>query len=199
MIASALSFNAEQHEYRLDGLVLPSVTQVLAELSARIYRFVNSADMVRTAHFGTAVHAVIKLEHAGELDEDALDDQLRPYLAKWRQFRAQSGFEVHLGEQQVLSRKYGYAGTLDLFGKLNGRYALIDAKRTAGVPRTAGPQTAAYEQALRESYPFIGVDPVDRYALQLCDSKWQLVPFRDRDDLRVFLSALTLHQWSAAS
>ncbi len=199
MSDTAVSFDAELHQYHVDGQRYPSVTQVLGDLSARAYRFVKAEDMARTALLGTAVHAVIELDSHNELDEDDLDDALRPYLDKWRTFRAQSGFQVIYSEQVVASRKYGYAGKLDLFGRLNGRYALIDAKRTAGVPRTAGPQTAGYEQALRESHPEIGIDPIDRYALQLTDAKWQLQPFRDRNDLRVFLSALQLHQWSTAA
>ena len=196
MNAAAVQFDAEAHTYTVDGVLFPSVTQVLGDLSARIYRFVNAADMVRTAQLGTAVHAVIELDAHDQLDEDDLDDGLRPYLDMWRQFKAQSGFQVILSEQRVVSQRYGYAGTLDLFGRLHKRLALADAKRCAAVPKTAGPQTAGYEIALRECHPEFGIEPIDRYALHLTPERWQLVPLRDRDDSRVFLSALTLHKWS---
>jgi hypothetical protein len=129
---------------------------------------------------------------------------LRPYLASWRQFRAQSGFVPVLSEARVHSRRYGFAGTLDLFGVMNDSPTLIDAKRTAQVPRSAGPQTAAYQIALRESRPEAIADAIElgvvgmnimRFALHLTPGRWQLVPFRNPNDQRVFLSALTIHNY----
>jgi hypothetical protein len=150
---------------------------------------------------------VIELDILGQRDEDELDHRLLPYLEKWRAFRAHSGFAPLLSESRVVSRRYRYAGTLDLFGVLNAEAALIDAKRCASVPRTAGPQTAGYEIALRECMPDVvnraAVGPRDgriyRFALHLTPSErrgWTLVPFTDPNDARVFLSALTTHNWS---
>jgi len=121
----------------------------------------------------------------------------------WRQFRAQSGFVPVLNEHRVHSARYGYAGTIDLFGVLNSDAALIDAKRTAAVPRSVGPQTAGYEQAIRESLPDAvarcvsgpGNGHINRYALHLTPERWRLVPQKDPNDLRVFLASLTLHNY----
>lgn len=207
---AAVQFDAEAHEYRVDGEQYDSVTQVLKPLSERLYRFVKAEDMARAAQLGTAVHMLIELDSRSILDESALDPQLQPYLEKWRQFRAQSGFIPLLNEQIVFSRKYRIAGMLDLFGTLNGDAALIDAKRCASVPRTAGPQTAGYEILLRESMPDVvaraasgpGAGRIKRYALHLTPGTrpgWALVPFKDPNDARVFLSAATLTQWSKAA
>ena len=200
---AGLDYNDERHEYRIAGQVVPSVTQVLARLSAEEYRFVDRALMESAAALGTAVHKLIELDLRGSLDVDALSDGLRPYYAAWRNFMAVSGFRTVLSETRVYSARHGYAGTLDLAGWLGDRFAVIDAKRTAAVPRTAGPQTAAYEQALREHADDAVLWPketsIDRYALHLkADGKWKLVPFTERNDLRVFLSAKTLHDWSKA-
>lgn len=203
-----LHFDAEAHVYTLDGARVPSVTEILSDLSAREYRFVNAGVMAEAAWLGSVVHKLIELDIGAALDESDLDPRLLPYLDAWRQFCAQSGFQPLLSEQRVYSRRYGYAGTLDLFGSLHGDAALIDAKRCASVPRTAGPQTAGYETALRECQPEIvaqassGVAPgrIKRYALHLLPgSKWRLVPFTNPADSRVFLSALTLSNWSKAA
>lgn len=210
MLESPLQFDAESHSYTVDGEAFPSVTEILRDLSAREYRFVDAGLMASAAWFGTAVHSLIELDIAGTLDEAALDPQLLGYLAKWRQFRAQSGFVPLLSESRVFSRRYRYAGTLDLFGTLNGEAVLIDAKRCAKVPRTAGPQLAAYELALRECEPNAvaaavsgpGAGRIARFALQLVPTNtpgWKLVPFKDPNDSRVFLSALTLTTWSKAA
>ena len=204
MSEGALAFDAERHEYTLGVRRLPSVTEILRPVSMFEYRFVSASVMERAALLGSATHALIELDIAGTLDEDALDDSLRPYLASWRQFRAQSGFVPVLSEARVHSRRYGFAGTLDLFGVMNDSPTLIDAKRTAQVPRSAGPQTAAYQIALRESRPEAIADAIElgvvgmnimRFALHLTPGRWQLVPFRNPNDQRVFLSALTIHNY----
>ncbi len=192
-----LVFNEASHTYTLDGKLLPSVTQVLKALPSP-YLHVDPDVLEQAAEIGRAVHWIIEHEVLGDLEEALVDFHLLPYLDQWRDFRRTSGFEVYLSEARVYSERYRYAGTLDLFGRLNGRKVLIDAKRTAAVPRSAGPQTAGYENALRELRPdLIGKDePVDRFALHLTPKRWTLVPFKEPGDLRVFLSALTIHQWS---
>lgn len=210
MAAAVLQFDAESHSYRLDGLPVPSVTSILKDLSEREYRFVKAETMAESAWLGQAVHKVIELETANTLDEDLLDARLYEYLDAWRHFRAHSGFIPVLSEEKVYSRRYQYAGQLDLLGTLNGDCSLIDAKRCAGVPRTAGPQTAGYEVALRECRPDIVAQlasgpnggRIRRYALHLTPNVrpgYRLVPFTDPNDARVFLSALTLNTWSNAA
>lgn len=193
MGAAVLQYDDATHTYTLDGKVLPSVTQILKRLSQVAYRFVDRKVMDRAAALGTAVHKLIELDIAGTLDEDALDPQLHLYLKSWRTFRATSGFHPMLSEQRVHSERYGYAGTLDMLGELHGSIALIDAKRCAQVPVTAGPQTAGYELAARERFPEIFTGKrAKRFALQLnTDGTHRLVPFTDPDDARVFLSELT--------
>jgi|SRR5690606_9702692 len=194
--AGGLLFDEAAHRYTLDGRPVPGVTTVLKLVSGADYAGVDPDVLARAAARGTAVHRMVELDGQGILDEDSLDDELRPYLAQWRQFMAQSGFVSLLQEGKVASRRYGYAGTLDLFGVLNGRFALIDVKSVVRVMRATGPQTAAYELALREWNPDVlpGDAPVDRFALQLRPAAaWQLVPFPSRTDARVFLGALTCH------
>lgn len=210
MLDSPLQFDAEAHSYTVDGVPYDSVTQILRELSAREYRFVAAGVMAEAAWLGQAVHKLIELDILGLLDASELDPRLLPYLEKWHAFRAHSGFVPLLSETQVFSRRYRFAGTLDLFGVLNGEAALVDAKRCASVPRTAGPQTAGYELALRECLPDVvaraavgpGEGRIHRFALHLTPSEtrgWTLVPFKNPNDARVFLSALTLHNWSKAA
>lgn len=193
-----ITFEPDSHTYRDEhGRVLPSVTQVLAPLSANAYRGVSQEVMERAAEIGTAVHKMIELDVQGVLDESSLHPSIEQYLPAWRRFLLESGFEVLGSEMRVASRRYGFAGTLDLYGLLHGKHSLIDAKRVAQVQRTTGPQTAGYEIALREETGLPSTTRVDRYALQLVDDKFRLIPLTDPADQRVFLAALTLHNWSA--
>lgn len=193
-VADGLQYDDATHTYTIGGRRLPSVTEVLGPITAHEYHGVNLDVMERAALLGKAVHKLIELDIAGTLDDDALDDALRPYLAQWRQFRQQSGFKAMFSEQRVHSPKWGYAGTYDLIGSLNRKFALIDCKRTCAVPRSAGPQTAAYVQAIRENSFDLPAD-IDRYVLHLTPERWRLVPQKDPNDLRVFLAALTLHNY----
>lgn len=197
-----LTFNADDHTYRLDGQNVPGVTTALKPISTADYAFVDPEVMERKALFGTAVHKLIELDCLGELDVEDLDEDLVPYYGAWREFLAASGFQVLLSESKLGSRRYRYAGQLDLFGQLNGFRAMIDAKCVVTVMPSTGPQTMAYTNLVRESRPDLlpAAAPCQRYALQLRpalhlgdNARWQLVPFKeDAADWRLFLAALTV-------
>lgn len=191
-----LLFDEATHSYTMDGAPVVGVTQALKVISAADYAMVDPAILELKAATGRAVHRMIELDCAGELDLDDLDDQLSPYYRTWRSFLATSGFRVKLSESKVASRRYRYAGQLDLFGDLNAIPATIDAKCVTTVMPSTGPQTAAYTEALRECRPDLlppGA-PCRRYALQLrTDGKFTLHPFtQDAADLRLFLSCLNV-------
>lgn len=199
-----LVFHPEGHRYTLDGAHVPGVTSALKVVSQADYFGVDPEVLARKAALGTAVHQVIELDCQDDLDVDSLDDVLLPYFRAWRSFLTASGFHVELSEGKVASRRYRYAGQLDLFGRLNGIRSTIDAKCVVRVMPSTGPQTAAYTEALRESRPDLlppGA-PCRRYALQLrpfdSDGRpmaqpWKLHPFtQDAADLRLFLACLTV-------
>ena len=209
---SLLHFDDSSHSYTYDGEHFDGVTTILKPLSELAYKNISLAVMEAARQLGMAVHKVIELDIKGTLDEDSLDDVLRPYLFAWRQFKAQSGFIPLLSEQRVFSIRYRYAGTLDIFGILNGDAALIDAKRVCMVQPVTGPQLAAYEIALRECQPEVVANAVsgpapgriNRFALQLKpEEKWKLVQFRERTDAQDFLSILnyrnTIQKWGKAA
>lgn len=182
-----LTFDADTHTYRWKGAQVPSVTQVLGPYTdlSRIPR----AILDHKRALGQAVHRAIELYLADDLDESSLDPQVADYFAGFLAFEAHSGFRMQMSEQRVYSLKYGYAGTLDLLGELPTGPALIDTKCTTTIYPTAGPQTAAYAEA-------VGERRIHRYILQLAPGgKYDLVPCRDPGDWSVFQAALTLHFW----
>lgn len=182
-----LTFNAERHEYRWNGQIVPSVTQVLDPLSD--YSMVPSAILERKKQIGTAVHIAIDLDIKGELDESTIHPAWEGYFSGWRKFKEQSGFVVESSEQYVFSEKYRFAGTLDLVGMLPSGPALIDTKTTAILMPTVGPQTAAYAEGVQKPR-------INRYALQLSpDGKYNLEPCADKGDWAIFQAALTLWYW----
>jgi len=109
----AVEFDEESHVYTYQGNKLPSVTGILKDEG-----FIDDTwytDWAREK--GSHVHTAIEYDLAGELDEgDSFDDELRPYLAAFRKFMAESGFKVQRSEIPQMSTTYHYAGKSDLFG-----------------------------------------------------------------------------------
>lgn len=210
-----LTFDHEAHVYSWNGVPVPNVTKILGPLGFDYETLVPSDELEEARALGEAIHETVRLEVAGDLDEDSLDDPLRRALWNWREFVVATDFEVLFSEFRVYSQRYGYAGTLDLLGRFRKRRvcALIDIKKAA-IPIITRPQTAAYLEALREELERIGAGTIDatdlagpslmngelstcrRYGLQLNGETWKLSPeFRDEGDFRIFLSALNIHRF----
>ena len=181
--AEALTFDAGTHEYRYAGRVVPSVTQVLSILSASDFTYVDQELLEAARNRGKHVHAAIDLDNRGELDEESLDPQLLPYLTQWRAFVRDTGFNVTASEQRVYHPTLRYAGTIDT-GIWQDAHWVLDIK-TGAVPRTVGPQTAAYQQALTPK-------PRRRLCLQLTDHNYRLRELKDAADFSIFTSCLNI-------
>ncbi len=182
-----LTFDESTHTYRADGKVVPSVTQVLDAYTdlSRIPKDI----LERKRQIGVAVHKAIELDMRGDLDESSISGPVAEYFAGWLKFKAHSGFVCREAEQKVYSKKFGYAGTLDLVGDLPTGEALIDAKTTTMLYPAVGPQTAAYAMAR-------GTPKIPRYALLLDPSgKYNLEPLTNKGDWAVFQAALVIHYW----
>lgn len=186
-----IAFNAERHEYHLGGRRLPSVTEVLDPINELdgIPRDVLRA----AADFGSHVHMACDLFNSGTLDDDALDPALRPYLDGWKAFLRDTQAEVLASEMLVHHPGLGYCGTLDAIVKWRGRHHVVDIKTSAAVPRTVGPQTAAYREAYMQSHLACSST---RYCAHLTgDGRYRLVKLSDPSDMSMFLSCLNIHQW----
>lgn len=107
-----VTFEKEGHVYTAGGLVVPSITQIL-----------SAEGFIDTSHHdewsrdkGSMVHLACHYDITNELDEDSLDDEIRPYLSGFRKFMSESGFKVDKSEVPAINKTYGYAGTPDLIG-----------------------------------------------------------------------------------
>lgn len=194
-VADRLTFDPDAHRYRLDGRPVPGVTTILEPLNC--FEGIPPDVLERAAERGRQVHEAIHLYNVDDLAWDSLDLEIAGYLTGYVAFLKESRMQVFLSERQVASPKYGYAGTLDLFGELNGRRALIDAKSTAVFPRSVGPQLQGYEQALKET---TGDTVQRRYCLHLKrDGAYKLIECKNPQDFTVFISCLNLWKWHHAS
>lgn len=200
MSAAELQFDAATHRYTVGGIRLPSVTEILDPLLE--LDGIPKAVLKAAAEFGTHVHMACDFFDRGVLDEPALDPHLAPYLAAWKLFLRDTGTTVVATELRVHHPSQGYAGTLDKIIRTPSRgrqRGLVLDIKSGEVPRTVGPQTAAYlaaaeALALDDVYGFTG-----RAVLQLRgDATYRFNLLTDPRDFHIFVSALNLHRWRNA-
>ena len=137
-----LEFDEQTHTYRIDGLKIPSVTQIISD--AGLTGIDASDPAVQAAgQFGTAVHKMTELHDAGTLDVATVADELFPYLNAWEKFIYETKAKLHESEMKLYHPVHLYAGTFDRTAFINDKLTLIDIKTSQKAP-TAGIQTAAY-------------------------------------------------------
>jgi hypothetical protein len=188
-LPTEIVFDETQHRYTHNGIIIPSVTTILAAAGLPDLSGIPAVTLQWKAELGTMVHLATELDDLGELDEDSIDDRITPYLEAYRRFKSKSGFEIIDIEKMVFDPALKYAGKLDRFGILNGKRTLLDIKTGVFDPLSVGPQTAAYDRANNDL-------KCNRYALQLKDDGiYKLHRLNNQNDFNIFLSALNLYRW----
>jgi hypothetical protein len=197
LVHDPLTFDEETHTYRLDGQVVPSVTQVIRPLFASAQPFWKEEHRER----GQKVHEATFLYDHDNLAPEAITDDIVGYVDAYRRFREESKWRVIFAESRVYSQRYRFAGTADRLFLAPGippEYVLVDIKTSRTVSKATALQLAAYDIAATETANE-GVRIAAHYALHLSpDGKYRLVRFDDMAEARqAFLAALTLHNWRA--
>ena len=190
---AALTFDEAKHEYRVGGIRLPSVTEILEAVGVIDYSYLPMSTRDWALERGSNVHLATQLNDEGDLDESTLGE-LEPYVAAWRQFKAETGFFHTAFEQRVHSQKFGYAGTLDRIGRIQGQDALVDIKTTRA-EKWVRLQTAAYTGTFDEPRRYL------RGSIELhADGTYRAIWFPSGDfqrDFAQFLACLTVYQLQA--
>jgi hypothetical protein len=184
-----LVFDEARHEYRYDGVLVPSVTGILKPLVD--YSAINPEVLARASALGTLVHQTTELYDLGTLDEDDLDPILVPYLNGWKRFREEVGFVPATIEKRMY-HPLGFCGTSDRTGAIRGVKAVVDIKKMMTLGPVIGPQLAAYKEM--HNLEDAGIEK--RFALGLRpDGTYRLQEYKDASDLPCFMSLLTIQKW----
>ncbi|MDQ5870781.1 MAG: PD-(D/E)XK nuclease family protein [Acidobacteriota bacterium] len=182
------SFDPETHTFRIDGVVVPSVTQAIDCLNLRDTEHFTEESRDR----GRDVHELCQFYDEGDLFWPAVDPEYEGYLKGWIRFRQENPkFKPRLIEQPVWNDLHRYGGVPDRVEEYGPREAVIDIK--SGIrDETTGLQTAGYDDAL---YPPPG-GYRERFGVYLDGAGgYDLVPYRDPNDRYLFLSAVSLANW----
>ena len=175
-----ITFDAENHQYYIDGVEVPSVTTVCRFLS-----YDQKSDKPWLARVaadrGTRVHEACAAIDYGLYPEETED--ISGYLKAYRRFLKDYRPDWEGIEYTVGSAEIGMAGTIDRFGTLyDGRRCILDIKtgtQLHDAPLRA--QLTGYKRLLALDRGFY---PEYLYALQLSkDGTYTMVDVRQDDEL----------------
>lgn len=127
-----LEFYEDDHQYLCDGIMIPSVSEVLSVKFGKKYMGVSETTLKARAEEGTAVHECI--EKFCKTGEESDLPELRNFKFLQKAFK----FEVVDNEVPVILWERSEpicAGRLDMVIKKDGELGLADIKRTSVLDR----------------------------------------------------------------
>jgi hypothetical protein len=127
------------------GSFAPSVTQVLKDVRMADFDAIPEEAGEYAMERGSALHLACQYYDIETLDEDAIDETWAQYLAAWKKFRKETGFEPAMIEHSFY-HPLGFCGTLDRTGRFpNNTKAILDIKTGEGeIKKWVGAQLSAY-------------------------------------------------------
>lgn len=108
-----LTFEADHHEYRWHGEIVPSVTSILKH-AGQISEFCMQEF---AAQRGTQIHAACALLALDNLDWSTIDARILGYVLSYAEFLKTAGWKIESVEQQRYCPILKIAGTYDLLAE----------------------------------------------------------------------------------
>jgi hypothetical protein len=190
-------FDGQRHEFKKDGVVIPSVTQVIARAGLCDYSFIEEERRAYYLQRGRSVHWLLQLDDEGALNYRKVPRALLPYRRAYKDWRQNSGFVPQLIEQKFVS-KYGFAGIIDRVGLFPVTFmyhsrtrCVLDFKTGATQPWVAL-QLAAYTLAIEPNVALART--IRRIGLSLLgDGTYKVTEFKPSEfdnDISKFMEAL---------
>lgn len=202
--------------YEIDGFQYPSVTTVIRDIlrkegleiwmagtmydALKYKRYLTKRQAIDILfkpssiemEIGTAVHSIVEHHENTEEYLKLIPDDFLGYMEAYRAFVKEYGFEDISKEQTLASKKYGFAGTYDRFGRLkSGKNALIDIKTGKDLYPEVYLQLSAYKQLIIENNN-VEVDEIGGLLLR-ANGTFKYEP--GEDILPVFLGLKTAWDW----
>ncbi len=190
-----------------------AMLEVLSKPGARDPEYVLSAvaDAVRgakaaerekqkAAAIGTAVHAGIEWQLRRMVGEDAGPEPLLPEAAvwaieSWKDWAKSVHLEPMAIERTVYCADCGYAGTLDLYARVNGVRAIIDWKSGKAIYPEAFLQNIAYRHAAASLGMPSDQGLIVRLPTKIDNPAGEVMAVPETLTLEDFLAALRLWRW----
>lgn len=128
-----LKFYDESHQYELDGVIIPSVSEILRFISREVYGDIDKYILDNAAERGTTVHlATQQIDQFGECE---IDFAYQGYVQAYAKFLREHKCEWMYTEAPFADRERRYAGTPDRIGTVDGAFAIVDLKTNAAIKK----------------------------------------------------------------
>lgn len=165
-----LEYDDETHTYLVDGVIVPSVTQLIKVKFGEKYVGVNRSTLERAANRGTAIHEAIECYCKTGEGEEVKEVHNFNFL------RERHGFNVLENETPIIITKDDTpvaAGRLDLVLDVKGETAIADIKTTSVLDKEyLAYQLNLYRIGYTQSY---GIEVTQLYGIHLREDKRKLV------------------------
>ena len=146
-----LEYIDESHTYVYNGVILPSITQILKIKFGNKYDGVSENVLQRASDKGTAVHKAIE-----DYEKRSLDDLNCKELRNYKFLKRMFNFECIDNEVPIvlfLDKKPICAGRIDLILKESNEYGIGDIKRTSVLDKEyVAYQTNLYRIGYQQCY-----------------------------------------------
>lgn len=172
-----LVFHNENHIYELDGVKIPSVSEILYPLGDDIEEDLENV-FEAAAERGTILHKVIELLLLGETEVE-YPSQYESYVDAIRLFLSEHTITPIAIEKPVYHTTMLYGGTPDLLCEFDNFISILDYKFVAQVQKT---KVKAQTNGYAKIYYDEGVDIEKLYVVQfLPDGNYRLYPIKVDD------------------
>jgi hypothetical protein len=138
-----LQFIPESHTYLVDGIIRPSVSQILQTTGISDISGIPPEVLEKARMFGSSVHKFCELSDKGELEQYEVQPEVMPCLMAWETFKSENKVEI-VEVEKAYYCALGYCGTIDRLAKVDGKLTVIDIKTSSTVQKSAAIQLAAY-------------------------------------------------------
>ncbi len=190
-----------------------AMLEVLSKPGARDPEFVLSAvvdavggvkaadrEKQRAATIGTAIHAGIEWQLRTRLGEDAGAEPVLPDAAawaveSWKDWAKSIALEPLAIERTVYCEACGYAGTLDLYARVEGALTVLDWKSGRAIYPEAFLQNVAYRHAAARQGLASAQGLIVRVPKLVDDPAWEVMTVPETLVIDDFLAAVRLWRW----
>lgn len=146
-----IEFIEEEHLYLYDGIIIPSVSEILHFIFPNKYANVDKEVLNKKAEYGSTVHLAIEcLEEDKELPK--LDKNQEFSIRQWQYLKEKNNINVII-QEQMIHYLDEYAGRFDMVANIDGYLCLCDIKTTATLDKEyLSWQLSFYELANESMY-----------------------------------------------
>lgn len=188
-----LMFKEEDHTYRVNGYILPSVSQVMKPLSDAHYRNTDKEMLQKAAVRGTNVHAAVENYLLFGIED--IKPELRGYFDGFKRWVDKVKPIPVKTECRIYHKLLNYAGTADLPCYIDDKLTLVDFKTTATISQML---TRVQLEAYKKAFESQGIRFEQKLIIQSrkdgsyhCEAH----PIDDTESWKVFTELLDIHRF----